>query len=396
MLRVVLLVLLCVTSLSAGRADTYVVLPFFNLTKSPNLDWIGESIAETLRETLASKGVLVIDREDRSEVYRRLSLRPYVLLTRASVVQVAENLDAHHVIYGHFELIPPEDADSESLGTIKITARILDLRRIRRGPEFTESGSLEELAWLQSHLAWQALQFLVPGAAPTEREFRRENTPVRLDAVENYVRGLLAPTPEQKHRFFTQAARLDPDYTQPCFQLGRLHFQRKDYRIAADWFQRVGESHVHFREAKYFLGLSLYYMNDFEAAEQAFELVAATVPLNEVFNNLAAAQSRRGLPAAIENFRRALEGDPGDPAYHFNLGYLLWKQGRFDEAAERFRDALDREPSDQQAILMLGRCVKKAGPRPSDPRSEGLERLKENYDESAYWQLKAMLEPEKN
>ena len=28
-------------------------------------------------------------------------------------------------------------------------------------------------------------------------------------------------------------------------------------------------------------------------------------------------------------------------------------------------------------------------------RSEGFERLKENYEESAYWQLKAVLEPKR-
>jgi hypothetical protein len=38
---------------------------------------------------------------------------------------------------------------------------------------------------------------------------------------------------------------------------------------------------------------------------------------------------------------------------------------------------------------MLGRCLKKSGPRPGDPRSEGLERLKYNYEERAYRQLKA-------
>ena len=36
-------------ALIAVRADTVLVLPFFNLSNSTNLDWIGESIAETVR-----------------------------------------------------------------------------------------------------------------------------------------------------------------------------------------------------------------------------------------------------------------------------------------------------------------------------------------------------------
>ena len=59
-----------------ARADNAAILPFFNYTKSASLDWIGESIAERVRETLASEGLLVCSREDRQEVYHRLAIRP--------------------------------------------------------------------------------------------------------------------------------------------------------------------------------------------------------------------------------------------------------------------------------------------------------------------------------
>ena len=44
---------------------------------------------------------------------------------------------------------------------------------------------------------------------------------------------------------------------------------------------------------------------------------------------------------------------------------------------------------------VLARCLKQNGPRPGDTRTEGLERLKSNYEESAYLQLKTVLQPEK-
>ena len=40
---------------------------------------------------------------------------------------------------------------------------------------------------------------------------------------------------------------------------------------------------------------------------------------------------------------------------------------------------------------MLGRCLAKTPPRATDP-SAGLERVKSNYEEGAYRQLKAALE----
>ena len=73
MVRPLILAALC---FAAMRAETVMVLPFFNHSQAANLDWIGESIAESLHDSLFSGGLLVLDRADRLEGYRRLSLRP--------------------------------------------------------------------------------------------------------------------------------------------------------------------------------------------------------------------------------------------------------------------------------------------------------------------------------
>lgn len=374
-------------AMAPGEADTVLVLPFFNLSKSASLDWIGESIAETVRESLQAQDVLTLDREERQEAFRRLSIRPYALLTRASVIKIAEALDAGQVIFGQYSLT--ESAGSK--GSLQITSRILDLKKIKQGPELTELGALEDLAAIETHLAWQTVLALAPKTAPSEEEFRKTHPPLRVDAIESYIRGLLAASSEQKHRFFTQAARLDSRFSQPCFQLGRLHTEKKDYRVAVDWLERVGRGDSHYLEAQFLLGICRYYTGDFERAEAAFRLVSQEVPLNEVLNNLGAAQSRRNEPDTLENFKKALEGDGADPDYHFNLGYALWKRRQWEAAANSFRAALARNPSDAEATTMLGRCLSKSAPRPGDPRSDGLERLKLNYEETAYRQLKAEL-----
>src|SRR5258708_15246033 len=152
-------------------AETTLVLPFFNHAKSANLDWIGESIAESVRDTLASEGQLVLDREDRLQALRRLSLRPGAELTHASVLKVGESLDAAQVVYGFFELLQPGDPSAQSKGSLRITARILDLKHTRQGREFSEVGAVEDLGTLQTHLGWQAVAALNPKAAPEERAF---------------------------------------------------------------------------------------------------------------------------------------------------------------------------------------------------------------------------------
>jgi tetratricopeptide (TPR) repeat protein len=413
----------CMLATYAAAADTSAVLPFINVSSavssaasgvsqassgvapsasgaSSSLDWIGESVAETIREALASHGLVTLDRDNVLEAYRRLRLRPTLEPSTASVLKLGEALDAELVIAGTFTATPSAPSvpsGSDSKGSLKIVARVTDRHRLHQSPEFIETGSLEDLASLEAHLAWRALQLLAPQSAPPESDFRSLRANTRLDAEESYTRGLLAASPDQKEKYFLQAARLDPGYAHPAFQLGKLHLTRKEYKQAVDWLERVGASDAHFREANFFLGLARLETGDASGAQKAFQQIASIVPLSEVFNNLAVAENRRNLPQAVDDFRKALEGDPNDPDYHFNLGYALFKRGDFPAAADRFRAVLDRVPDDQMATLLLGRSLKKQGLRPGDARSadgrlQTLERLKHNYEERAYWQLKSVLE----
>jgi tetratricopeptide (TPR) repeat protein len=381
-----------VSTVFVVRAETVLVLPFFNQSNaannSSNVDWIGESISEAVRESLVSEGVLALEREDRLEAFRRLSLRSNAVLTRASIIKAGEALDASEVVYGHYDLAPGGPAAGGSRGVLRIGARILNLKRFEQGPELAESGAVEDLAALEARLSWQVLKALSPKTAPTEEEFLRARPRVRLDALESYIRGLLAANPEQQHRFFMQAARLDAAYSQPCFQLGKSYWDKKDYRVAGGWLGRVHPGDPHYLEAQFFLGLCNYQMGDYTAAAKCFEIVAASVPLNEVYNDLGAAQTRSNPAAAIGSFRKALGGDNADPDYHFNLGYALWKAGQYPAAADSFRAVLVRNPNDEEAAGLLGHAERREPPRPA---SEGHERLKTNYEETAYRQLKAEL-----
>src|SRR5690349_13907377 len=102
------LIVLTAGAVFAGSAfgGTAAVLPFANRTvtapaasdaKAPapaNMDWIGESIAETIRDVLGSRSLVTRNREEVEDAYRQLSLRPRSVLTSASVVKIGEALDA--------------------------------------------------------------------------------------------------------------------------------------------------------------------------------------------------------------------------------------------------------------------------------------------------------------
>jgi len=369
------LAFLVLSSVTAWGSSV-LVAPFANRTTEPNLDWIGESLSEAAREALAAAGVEVTPRPERQEALRRLALPATGQITIASGVRLAEQVQARVLVTGQFELMAAPEG-SASRGSLRVTARAIDLEQVTEKAEFAETGALEDLGRIQSNLAYQLVRSIEAKSLVTREEFDRRHPPVKITALENYIRGLMAGTAEQRHRFFTQAYRLDGTLWQPCLHLGRMHYEQENYREAAGWLEKVGPGWPESGEVMFLLGVSRFQTGDFEGALRAFETLAQGSGNPDVINNLGAAQLKLGQASALDNFRRALAADATDPDYHFNTGYALWKRGDFEEAADRFRAVLDREPGDQDAILLLGRCLKRSGPRTGDLRAENLERIKD-------------------
>ena len=374
------------------HADTALVLSFFNHSKAANLDWVGESIAQSVRDALASEGVLVLEREERLEAYRRLSLRPGAELTHASILKIGESLDASQVVYGFYEVLPADSGNPQSKGSLRITARVLDVKHTRQGAVYSEVGALEDLGSLSAHLGWQTLHWLRPKDAPKEREFMLARPAVRLDAVESYVRGLLSTSPEQRHRYFTQAARLDEHYSSPCFQLGKIYWEKKDYKVAAGWLARVARSDPHYLEAQFFLGLSRFANGDFKGAEESFHWWQPRCHLTRSITiwEWSRRSARTTRPPRPASARRSKATTP-TPTITSIWAPRLWRAGQYTAAADSFRAVLVRNSGDTEATALLGRALKSEGPRPGDPKSDGKARLKSNYEEAAYRQLKAEL-----
>ncbi|MFZ0662885.1 MAG: tetratricopeptide repeat protein [Acidobacteriaceae bacterium] len=66
-----------------------------------------------------------------------------------------------------------------------------------------------------------------------------------------------------------------------------------------------------------------------------------------------ALDAMRDHAGAIQQFRAAVKADPKQPNVHFGLGYLLWTQNQYEEAAQQFKLELDNSPNDAQALAYL-------------------------------------------
>ncbi len=340
----------------------------------------------------AAANQIVVDRSSRTEATRRLSLRADANYTKATLLRIGQTVGADYLCFGSFDVTLPEPQAPLKSSSIRIAAQFVDLRKMHDGPEFSEAGRLTELSRLQEHLAYEALKYLDPRTERKPDDFLGPQKAVRLDAEESYVRGLLSSNREQRQQWFLQAAALDSKFSGPPFELGKIALEQKQYARALEWLRRIAPNDPNYPEARFKMGLAAYAAGDYSGAAGYFREVTKTFPLSEVYNDLGAAENQLNQTgAAVEDFRHALESDPNNTTYLFNLGTALARSNSPDEAAKRFQQVLAADPDDSDAAAQLEAVQRR------DPAASGkppVQRLKNSFNETAFRQLKAMLQPE--
>ena len=274
---VVLASLLFCTSLRAqdtpASGRTMVVIPFENASPTPGLEWLGESFPETFHEQLNSPVLYVASRDERLRAYDRQGVPAGVHPSRATLYRLAEQMDLDYAVLGSYKY------DGVRLTA---TAQLLDMRAPKLSPAVTESAPLADLGTLQSALAWDLLRLIRTDFSVPKDNYIASVAPARLDAQENYIRGILATTAEEKVQHYREAVRLNPDYAQAWLELGKTYYALRAYEPAISTLSQVQPSSAVAREANFYLGLAAYAHGDFAKSESAFAFVDARMPQAEV------------------------------------------------------------------------------------------------------------------
>jgi tetratricopeptide (TPR) repeat protein len=350
----------------AGTSATYqqriyLVFPFENAGASPRLDWLSEGLEELTIQRLSGAGEQVYSHAGRLVELERNGLSRSSKLSRATMLHIGEDLDADFVIFGRFT------ANGSSL---TIESRILKVSPARLLPVVRETGTLDSLMDLHSRLVWRMLSANDRNYAMSVADFTKRQRPLRLDAFEHYIRGLLAVEDDVRLRELREAARLEPEWPEPDFALGEVYFARRDCNSALPLYARVPKTHSHYVESVFATGVCRLLLGQPDQAEQVFTSLQAALKSNvvsgadlpEILNDLAIAWARQGKTAAAQtNLRQAAELDPDEDDYPFNLGLLALQSDDPAAAADYFREAAAREPDNQEDRALLILSLETAG-----------------------------------
>ncbi len=362
-LGILLLMLIARGLRGAPLTRTIVVFPFVNQSSRPDLDWISEGFSAALSNRLSGSNRFVLGRRERAAAYEEMGLNENSPTTLASVYKVAEKLGVDWAVLGSFDL---------QANQMTARARVLDVRELKLSPPVEAAGVLADLDDLETDLAWRLLaQHDSTFTVGKEEDFRRQFPETRLDAFENYIRGVLSADPQARERYLLEADRRDPADHRAAFELGRLYFDQKNYSQSVQWLQKVAPVDRTYLEAQFLLGVSDYFLGHDQAAEKDFATVASRMPLNEVYNNLGVvAYHARHYEDALQDFDRAARSDGANAQVSFNRGVCLWALQKYPEASLALKSVLAVDSEDSEAHLLMADTLFKLG----DPAGAAEER----------------------
>jgi tetratricopeptide (TPR) repeat protein len=354
---------------TASRAVSIVVFPFENSGKSAQFDWVGEGIAELTADQMRGHGPAVSTREERLAVLEKMGVPAYAHFSRATMLKIAAEMDADYVVFGEFE---------PQAGAVQVTAHILTTNPPRLAAPVIEAGALDTLAQVQARAAWRMLceiqNSFSSGAAcdagsQAARDFVNSARAVRPDAFEFFIKGLVNSEDDIRLRDLHEAARLDPEWDEPDYALGRTYYTKRDCEAALQWLAKVPARGPHSTDARFETGVCSLLRNDPLRAEAAFTSLAVPVENAgvpnidpEVVNDLGVAKLREArYRDALADFARAQNLDPAEPDYNFNLGLANYLAGDPAAAVHAFREAARLAPEDSQSKALLIAALDRSG-----------------------------------
>jgi TolB-like protein len=222
------------------------VLPFDNRTGQPSLEWIREAAADLLSTRFASAGFAPMTRADRVYALDHLGLPQGFQPSRASSLKLAQTLDADYIVVGNYR------TDGN---TIEAQAELVDVSHLRMTPAVGAYGAMGNMIAVFDSLAWKLTRELDPSFSVAEDTFVAAGQSLRIDAYEQYIRGITEPDQAERLRHLEQSVKLSPGFSPAWMALGREQYHAEQYEDAAQAYAKVDANSQDALEAGFYRGL---------------------------------------------------------------------------------------------------------------------------------------------
>jgi len=382
-----------------SAAEIVLVLPFENTSDHPEFNWIGESFADSLASLLDKPGLIVVSSDERAVAYQRLRLPQTVIPSRATSIKIARELKASMIVFGTYKItMSPAPASSDQskpaeapVAMIMGQAKVIRVNEGRFGGEnfdgswaprqYDFADSVKELQRIHGELAYQILFQRDKALSFSRNNLIQEATKVPPQAFEAYMKGsMIAPSDSTRAIYFKNALKLyEKDnggaiYPDAAFELGHFYFQQTQWKEAIEYFMMLQKKDPHYNEGQFYAGLAYWKTGDLAHAVSTLTPLAdeKAMPLVGVYNNAGAVsieaarnekkpeERTRLLNQGITLLSRAADSSPDDTTVLFNLGYALFLNEKYADAAARLEKVIAANQKDGEAYFLLAKVQTRA------------------------------------
>ena len=303
-----------------NRIDSIAVLPFVNVTKDVNTEYLSDGITESLINSLSQLQNLTVMSRNTVFRYKDKAMDPE---------KIGHDLGVRAILTGR--LIQSGD-------DLLISVNLEDVQNKRQiwGAQYNRK--LSNLLSVQEEIAGDIYGRLRPKLSGDENVFRSKRPTEDPEAYQLYLQGLYYWNKwteadfKRAADYFTQAVQRDPRYA-------------LSYAGLADTYSLLGDS---------------AYLSPSEAWPKA---KAAAMQALDIDDTLPEAHTSLGLvkehydwdwKGAESEFKRAIELNPNSATAHLWYGDFLSNSGRLDEGMREVKRAQELDPMSLIINTMLG------------------------------------------
>lgn len=155
---------------------------------------------------------------------------------------------------------------------------------------------------------------------------------------------------------FTRLLQSQPDNLQLNTLIGMAYYGLAQYADAVPYLKAAAAHDTQSLPLRLTLAHSCLWSKQHQCVLDTYREILALDPNSAEADMVAgeALDEMKDNEGSTRMFREAVKANPKEPNAHFGLGYLLWTQKIYREAANEFRAELANDPDHLQAKLYLG------------------------------------------
>jgi tetratricopeptide (TPR) repeat protein len=345
--------------------NSIAVMTFTNITREPVDEWIGSGIAETVSADLKNiHGLTVIGRERIYDALRNLHSSETAALDDRFANDIGRGLGARWIVSGGYQRFGEQ---------IRITARFVEVETgvVLRNVKI--DGNLPDIFTLQDRIVFELTRDLHLQLESTAIEQIQKQETRSVEAYELFSRGMMTlrmaarDAPDRAILLFRKALDLDEQYAEAWAGLGG-GYQLKGAQLsipellerAIEYERRALAINPALADAHAWLGSALLALGRTDDALEAFrEAVRLEPGQARPWSMLARGYwiGKGMVTEGIDGLERAVAINPQFGYAHLQLAFLYTEVGDFakaESAARRAVDLQERYISGEEGLIIVG------------------------------------------